>query len=232
MQTRSRLARRTAALAPLVAAALLLTGCSGGDDKPAASPSAQASQGSDTDASGSEGTKDTEAEDTSDATSEGPSCLEGEWVADMAGQLEQTQAALAAAGVDATVDLSGDVVMAFTDGTATYSYAKQVTDMTIAAEGQKIRTVTTLDGSMTGTYTATDTDLTVTVADTSGLNLTMETYMGDTPVDAGLEGYGDAMREQMKTSSTVAYTCAGDTLTMSMTNATLGSAVETQLHRK
>lgn len=242
MHTRTRLARRTAALAPLVAVALLLSACSGGDSDgdsgTDASPTDGASQGADKGDKGSDKDSDAgSADDDGDtdaggAASEGASCLEGSWAADMTAQMDAARQALEAAQLDATLDMTGEVTMTFSGGTATYTYGKQVTDLTMAMQGQEIRSVTTLDGSMSGTYTATDTDVTVTVADASAMNITMDTYMGDTPVEAGLDGYADAMRESMKSTSTVAYTCSGDTLTIGMTNASLGSAVETVLHRK
>lgn len=230
MQTRTRLARSTAALAPLVAAALLLAGCSGGGDdaKPSTSPAADATQGSDKGSDKGGGG----AEDAGDVASEGAGCLQGEWVADMASQAAQAKDALAAAGVDGTLDFSGGVTMTFSGDTVTYTYAKQVTDITMAAEGQNVRTVMTLDGTVAGTFTATDTDATVTVTDASGVTMDMKMFMGDTPIDAGLDGYSDAAREGMQTTSVLAYTCAGDTLTMALPNASLGSGVETQLHRK
>ncbi len=240
MHTRTRLARRTAALAPLVAVALLLSACSGGDSDgdsgDDASPTSGASQGADKGDKDSDGDTDSDSADgdtdAGGAASEGASCLEGSWAADMTRQIEAAQQALEAAQLEATLEMTGDVTMTFSGGTATYTYGKQVTDVTMSMEGQEVRSVTTLDGTMSGTYTATDTDVTVTIADASTMNITMQTFMGDTPVEAGLDGYADAMRESLKSSSTVAYTCAGDTLTIAMTNASLGSAVETVLHRK
>lgn len=230
-----RLSRtRTAALAPL-AALLLLAGCSG--DKPADPPASTAAAEDTKDGDDSKGGgKDDETTEPTEAApggSDGAACLVGEWSGDADEQITAMQEMMAASGVEATVALSGEVVSSFTaDGQATSTYANQVMDITMAMEGQEIRSVTTMNGSTTGTYTATDTEITMTVTDASGLEYGMETYMGGTKVDAGLDGTTDELLKAMETTSTVGYTCSGDTLTMTTPNVSIGAPVESVLHRR
>lgn len=231
---------RSAAIAPMVALALLVAACSGGGDADDASPAAtEKADKADKDKGDSaaddpttEPTEDTSQGDDAQGASEGAGCLEGDWVADVADQLAALQDQMAASGVEATIDITGDTVTTFSGGTTTTTYNNQVMDIGIAMEGQAIRTVTTMNGSVTGTYTATDTDVTMTVTDASGLEIAMDTYMGDQKVDTGDTGLDDTMRESMETSSNVAYTCSGDTLTITMPNAGLGAAVATVMHRR
>jgi hypothetical protein len=225
---------RSAAIAPLVVLGLLLGACSGGGDDTTDEPTTATTEDTaeDDKGKGDEPAEDTtEGDDDAQGASEGAGCLEGDWAADVDEQLAALEAATAASGVEATIDITGDVVTSFSGGTTTSVYNNQVMNMGIAMEGQEISTITTMNGTLLGTYTATDTEVTMTVTDASGLDIQMQTSMGGTVIDDGT-ALGDQMRDAMEVTSTTAYTCSGDTLTISVPNAGLGTSIDTVMHRR
>lgn len=226
---------RSAALAPLAALLLVLGGCSG--DSPADDTTTAAGEKDDKGGAASETPSEEPSEEPTDdagGASEGAACIVGDWSGDVDEQMASMKEIMEQSGLEATVEFSGEVVSSFgADGQATSTYGNQVMDITMAAEGQEIRTVTTMNGVTKGTYTATDTDITMTVTDVSGLEYAMEMYMGGEKIDTGTEGSTDELLEAMKTSTTVSYTCSGDTLIMSTPNPALGGApVDSVLHRR
>lgn len=166
----------------------------------------------------------------------GAACLEGDWTADVPGQQAALQEQAAASPGELTIELSGGVVTSFSGGRITTSYDNQLLVIGAAFEGQTIRSVTTLNGSTTGTFTATDTDVTIAITDANGLEVTMGNYKGDVLADDRMAGYEEAMLQAVETTATATYTCSGDTLTIKVPEANigvgLGSAVETVMHRR
>lgn len=230
-----RLSRtRTAVLAPL-AVLFLLAGCSGDKGSDETTTTAAVDDG-DTGKDGktpkpAESDEPTEAPAPGD--SEGAACLVGEWSGDADEQIAAMQDMMKTSGVDATITVTGEVVSSFTaDGQTNSTYANQVMDITMAVQGQEVRSVTTMNGSIKGTYTATDTDITMTITDAGGLQYAVDTYMGGAKVDTGLEGNSDELTKLMETTSTVSYTCSGDTLTMTTPNVGMTTPVESVLHRR
>lgn len=229
---------RSTAIAPLVALTLLLGACSGGgDDAPADDETTAVADDKGKDDSGKDEPTDEPTDDGEDngddlGSSDGAGCLEGSWAGEIDEQLAAVEAIMAESGIEATVVLSGEVVTTFADGTTTSAYDNQVMDIGMAMEGQEIRSVTTMNGTITGTYSATDTTVTMTVTDASGLEMTMETYTGGTLLDGGSTVLDDSTRALMETTSSAPYTCSGDTLTVSLPNAGLGTGVESVMHRR
>jgi len=222
---------RSAAVAPLVVLALLLGACSGGDDATDEPTTATDDTGEDDKGKGDEPAEDTTEGDDAQGASEGAGCLEGDWAADIDEQLAALEATMAESGVEATIDITGDAITTFSGGTTTSVYDNQVMSIDIAMESQEINTVTTMNGTVLGTYTATDTEVTMTVTDASGLAIQMQTSMDGAVIDDGTV-LGDQMRDAMEVTSTTAYTCSGDTLTISVPNAGLGTSVDTVMHRR
>jgi hypothetical protein len=224
---------RAAVLVPLASVALLLGACSG--DEPTDDESTTEEATDDTTEEAEETDKPTGGDEDDDAgASEGAACLVGQWSGDTAEQVAAMEEIMASSGLEATINLSGEVVSEFTaDGQATSTYNSQVMDIAFVIEGQELKTTTTMNGTTTGTYTATDTEVTMTVTDASGLLYSTQTSVGGVPMDMGDAAATDqAVLDAMETTSTVTYTCSGDVLTMTTPNVGLGADIESVLHRR
>lgn len=150
-------------------------------------------------------------EDPADAAAtNGAACLEGEWDLDLESLLESMRAGATSAGIDARVDGSGEAWTSFADGVATSTYADQSIVMTLAVEGQEIVTTVVVDGTTTASYTATDTELSVTDLDMAGLTETTSATVDGQAIEVPeLDEAGTLALMQDQTS---AYSCDADEL--------------------
>jgi hypothetical protein len=215
-----------ALLVPLTALALLLSACGETDDTSASDD--RAKSGRET-AAPDKQTED--ANDPEDAEgSEGAECLVGEWEPDLDSQAEQTVLMLSTAGMEAQVDISGEALTTLTADTITSSYNNQTSDITWTMEGMEYRAVTVLNGSASGPYTATDTDITIGTVDPSGLSLSTTVYLDG--VEMEVPGMEDMLGTQGAISvGTSTYTCVGDTFEMAVTGTGVGDYSNT-MHRR
>jgi|GEM_PF-4163369 len=224
----TRRTSRLAVVAPLAALTLLLGACAG-EDAPAESPTATADKAPKEDA-----TTPAAEDDDTEAAAAGDECLIGEWVADTEQQVAASTEMLAGAGLEVSnVSVTGEAVTEFTETQVISRYENQVSDITMAMEGQEIRTVTRNNGSSAGSYSVADGQLTMSDIDGSGLEMTVETYLNGVlqPVDDAMAAaQAEAAVKGMEV--TMAYTCEGDTLTMTTPDFGTGLSVESVLHRR
>lgn len=215
--------RTTIALTmPLVGLTLALGACTGSSDG-AAKPTADGRPTA-------EDTEDTEDTENPKATKppediepvEGPAganaaCLLGTWRVDPESVKDVGVAAagLTSGGVEMTVTatVTGDAYMTFSaDGLVTTEYVDQTTDMTATAEDVTVRSYGSTDGAMTGSYTATETEVTTFDLDASGVVMEIATTINGEPFDAG--DMAGMTRASWEAGSTAEYVCSGDTLEM------------------
>lgn len=198
-----RVIRRSAQLlfAPALGV-LLLAACAGGGDEPTATPDDVAAETTEA----SEPPEDEEAA----AGAGGAACLEGEWEADVD---VIAQNAVAAPGLEqyaAEAVVTGTSITTFDGSLMTTVYSDQTTDVSWSLGGQQVQTVVGYDGTITGAYTTTDTELTITSVDTSGLTFESSTLLNGQPFD--LTGVTDAVADALTQGGTSTYTCTGDEL--------------------
>ena len=227
----SRRTSRTAVVVPLAALALLLGACSG-DGEPADTPSA--TQKADKAGTDDDATTPPAEDETDTSAAGGDECLIGEWVVDADQQIAATTEMFAGTGLEVTnISVTGEGVTEFTATDVISTYADQVSEVTLGMDGQEIRTVTRQNGTTAGSYSVADGQLTMSDIDGSALELTVETYLNGTlqPVDDSLAA---AQAEQLVRGMevTMAYTCDGDTMTMTTPDLGTGLSIETVLHRR
>ena len=168
-----RATRRSASMLASALGVLLLAACSGGGGEPTASPDDDVAEET------TEPSEPPEDDDDATAGSGGAACLEGDWEADV-DVIEQN--AVSAPGLDvfgAEAVVTGTSMTSFDGSTMTTVYSDQKTEVSWALEGQQVQTVAGYDGTITGAYTATDTELTITSIDTSGLTFESLTLMNE-----------------------------------------------------
>lgn len=215
-----------AAVAPLAAVALLLAGCSGGDDAGAEGPSGEAT----TPAEETTEPADDEVEDDA-AASDGASCVEGTWVSDPAAQAEQATAALGTTEIDAQASVTGDSLTTIEGSDMTTEYRDQVVEVSWELEGQEFRMVTTWSGTLTGTIEVTADQVVVSGVDASALEMAYETYVNGQLLD--IPAMEDIPLSGFAADGTSTYTCTGDELRLTPVVEGLDtSAVTTVLHRQ
>lgn len=198
-----RLRTHRALVLPAVGGLLLLGACSAGETLEAddeATPSADATE----DASAS-------ADDEEAATGApgGAACLEGDWAVDLDSLLETTLTAPGLEALDPEIEVTGDSTVTFADGAFTVSYDDQVTTLTWAMEDQQFSTVSGFDGELTGSYEATDTEVTLSGVDSSGVTLTNTTTVNGEEVDLGTD---QAVTDAFSMGGTSTYECTDDEL--------------------
>ncbi|WP_182112965.1 MULTISPECIES: hypothetical protein [unclassified Actinotalea] len=157
---------RTAATPIALAALLTLTACtSGGDDPETAEPTAsdEATEGG-----------DEQPEDGADgdaAAAGGPDCLAGTWSVDVSSVGESMLSAPGMEELNPQVEVTGTSTVTFDGSAMTTVYEDQVSSVTIELEGAPVTTTTSYDGTLVAAYTATDTELTISDVDLSGLTV-------------------------------------------------------------
>lgn len=222
--------RARALLAPLAAAALLLAACSGpapDDDAPSSGRAEKSPAAPDKAADPDKGG----AADVSADVSAASSCIVGEWLTDPASIEAVTIASSGLIGTDLNVVVTGDSIVTFAaDGTISTSYVDQVVEFTAAVQGQETRAVTRANGLITGSYTATDTEITQFDLDTSGMTMQTEIYL-----DGELTGLPDTSQDLLAASEaggTLTFTCSGNQMqTVPVVPGVDTSAYATVLHR-
>lgn len=195
---------RRALVAPIAVGGLLLLGaCSAGEtiDEPEESPAPSSEES--TEPSG-----DGEGEGE-DVASGGAACLEGDWVVDTASVIESTLSAPGLAELNPEIEVTGDSTVTFADGTFTTAYANQVTTMTWAMEDQEFSNVSSYDGTLTGVYEATETELTLSDLDTSAVTVGSTTTINGEEIDLGTEG---TVQDALSMGGTSTYECSDDEL--------------------
>ncbi|NCT92159.1 hypothetical protein GXB85_14530 [Cellulomonas sp. APG4] len=220
-----RLRTHRALVLPAVGSLLLLGACSAGetlepDDE--ATPSAEATEEApEADEDGDGGT--TEA-------SGGAACLEGDWSVDLDSLLEATLSAPGLEALEPEIEVTGDSTVTFADGTFTAAYDDQVTSMSWAMEGQEFSTVSGFDGELTGTYEATDAEVTLSDLDASGVTLTNTTSINGEEVDLGTD---QAVTDAFSMGGTSTYECTDDELRLTpVVEGAETSGFVTVLHRR
>lgn len=199
-----RATRRSQVMLAPALGVLLLAGCSGGggDPEPTASPEDVVA----------ETTEPSESPDDDDAAagSVGAACLEGDWDADIDTIRANAVTVPGLAELNAVAAVTGTSTTSFDGGTMTTVYRDQQTELSWSIEGQEFRTFTEYDGTIVGAYTATDSDLTITDVDTSGLVFDSSTIVDGEPFQ--LPGIEESIEEGFALGGTSTYTCTGDEL--------------------
>ena len=207
--TPARLRGRLGAVGAVgLAGALALTGCTA-EETPA--PSATEPPPS---ASSEEDPADDAPDEPADEAGSGggADCLEGRWVPPADRQEQTVLDAPGMGDMGAEVSVSSDAYLVLEDGQMRSEYEDQTTEVRLTVEGQEIVTSTTWDGVITGSYTATDTELTVTDVDSSGATLeSTSTVNGE---DLELPDQSATLDETFELGGTSTYTCDDTTLTL------------------
>lgn len=195
----------TAATPLALGALLVLTGCTAGDDA-GAEPTDGAS-------SSAEATAEESAEPEEDAeASGGAGCLEGTWNTDVAAVAESMTSMPGFEEMNPTVEVTGTSTVTFDGSTMTTEYADQVSSVTIEINGAPMTTRTAMDGTMTAAYTATDTEITVSDVDLSGVTITNTSIVDGQETE--VPGLESAEASGIPLGGTSTYTCTDDTLEM------------------
>lgn len=227
--TRRQTRPAVAALAPFAAVALLLGGCSGGDDD-ADEPSAEVSTPAE-DATTEPAEDEGDTGDDDATASEGAACVEGTWVSDPAAQAEQTTAALGMSDLGAQASVTGDSLTTIEGSAMTTEYRDQVVEVSWELEGQEFRMVNSWSGTLTGTIEVTADQVVISGVDAGGLQMTYETYVNGELLD--VPGLEDIPLSGFAAGGTSTYTCAGDELRLTpVVEGMDTSALVTVLHRE
>ena len=173
-------------LPPLTLGAVLLAGCAGdepgGDTTTTAEPTVSPDETMEPDGTTSP---------TGDAAAgAGADCLLGEWTADIDATEEVRVSAPGLEDLDPRATVTGEATVTFDESTMTTEYDNQVTELTLTLEGSEVVVTTTFNGTVTSSYTATDTELTVTDVDVDDLDVETTTTMGgqETELAPDLQG--------------------------------------------
>ena len=200
---------RRALVVPIAVGGLLVLGaCSAGETLEEPEESATPSEDAVEDEPTSE--EDTGSEDTAaTGASQGAACLEGDWEVDLESILDATLSAPGLAELAPEIDVTGTSTVTFADGAFSTAYTDQTVTMSWAMEEQEFSNVTAQDGTMTGTYEATDTEVTMSDLDTSGVTFTNVTTINGEEVDLGA---ADAAQDAFSVGGTSTYECTDDEL--------------------
>lgn len=203
-------------VAPLaLGSLLLLTACSAGtttdegkkDDRSSAVEETKAPATADPT---KEAAADEDADDAADVTSEGPACLVGTWEVDIDALRENTLGGPEMAGLGAEITVSGESWVEIDASTMNTEYRDQLTEVSMTIEDQTILSRTTYNGLSTSSYTATDTELTVSDVDISGLEIASTSIINGEELE--VPGLGDAESLGIELGGASTYTCNGDEL--------------------
>ncbi|MCU1432126.1 MAG: hypothetical protein JWP95_1231 [Actinotalea sp.] len=207
------------AVPPLALAALLLTGCSAtgtGDETPEPSASAATEPSPSTEPGDS-----ADETDGASASGAGPECLEGEWVSDLGATRELKLSAPGLEDLDPTAEVTGTSRVTFDGSTMTTEYEEQVTELTLTVEGLEVVVTTTLDGTVSAAYTATESEIDVSEVDIEGLTVETTATAGgadtELPVDQDIETFG------VDLSGVSDYTCDDQALEITPQTEGVGS---------
>lgn len=184
-------------------ALLVLTGCTAGGEEPGPSES---TSGSET----SESAEATPEEDEEAAATDDAGCLDGTWNTDVDAVAEAMTAVPGFEEMNPVIEVSGSSTVTFEGGTMTTEYVDQVSSVTIDINGAPITTKTAMDGTLLASYSATDTEITVSDVDLSGVTITNTSVVnGEETVVPGLES---AEASGIPLGGVSTYTCTDDTL--------------------
>ena len=202
---RSMFARSAVLAAPLAALALVLGGCT--QENPEEEPSVTEEPDEPTE-------EETEpAEDDSEpAAGGGAACVEGTWVSDADALAASTTSALGMDELGAEATVTGESVATFAGTTFTQEYTDQVTEVSWSMEGQEFRLVTRFDGTLTGTVTVTEDEITIADIDDSALTFESSTSIGGEEIE--IPGIADTATAGFEMGGTSSYSCSGDELRM------------------
>ncbi len=235
MRRTTALLAATAALALGVAA---LGGCSGGDSDgpddptPAAGGHVKTPAPQDDGAGAEDTDTDEGAGDTGDGEGGLAACLAGTWVLDRQSVIDATIASMGMPeGTSAPeITVTGDAVMTFgPDGALRTEYQQQLADMTIDIGGQVLRTVSSMDGVLVGTYTVSADTVTLSDLDASGVTADVTATIDDAPYDVG-----DAAAMSiagLEVGGSMTATCSGDELQVVPTTPGATATFSATYHR-
>lgn len=190
---------RTAPVA--LGATLLLAACSAGagGDEPSAEPTAAEEEPS-----------EPAAEPSEEEVAQGADCLEGTWEADLEAATAAMEQLPGFAEAITSLEYTGASTVTFDGTTMTTEYDQQEMVLTMDLEGTPMETRASYDGTLTSTYTATDTELTVADVDLSGVTVENTTTVDGEVVDTpGLE---DAEAMGIPLGGVSTYTCDAEEL--------------------
>ncbi|MBO0923195.1 hypothetical protein J1G44_01695 [Cellulomonas sp. zg-ZUI199] len=202
--------RRATATVLTAATALLLAACTGGGD----APSTPTTAGATTQSPGATAAPTT-GDDEPVAGDAVQDCLLGTWRLDLAAMQDDLRGLLTAAGNDQ------DAVEVVVGGSSTYEFAAggrfgatvdSTSSMTIAADGAELSSSSRSAGDLTGTWSLTDDQLTISDVDTSGLRVTTTGTLDGEELDVPDGAAEDAIEALPPTVSTA--TCSPSTLTL------------------
>ena len=206
-----------------------LAGCDGSDPEEAveAGPSEDAK---DPKGEGPGVASEPSEEPSDDGTSDAASCLEGSWEADIDSQVATMRDMLADMGTVIDVTVTGTSRTEYADGLVTTTYDDQVVTTTMDLGGQQLVSTTHYDGTTVASYTASDTAITLSDVDASGLVLEISNVLDGTEMDMG--DYTSSMLTSMEAGGAFTYTCGGDTAVLTPTAPGMDmSAYAVTMHR-
>ena len=239
-----RATTRSTALATAAVLLLALAGCTPSGTDEDTRPSADASAPDRTKDKDSGGDKSKGGADDPTGTTEpdpdpepdhtavgtGPDCLIGTWEGDNDVQAEAARALLAEQGMIGDVTVTGTARSTYDGTRVTTTYVDQVSTTVMDVDGSQVLSVQRYDGTLTASYTATETDIVLVSPDASGLEITMENTVDGEPMD--MTAYEDLMLAGMAVGGMVTYTCTADLLVVTPVAAGLDMGMyTTELHR-
>ena len=125
------------------------------------------------------------------------------------------EAALAIPGMSdlgAEIAVTGTSRVTFDGGTMTTSYESQASEIRMQVEGQDLITTTTLDGEIVGSYSATDSEITLNDVDQTGLTATTTTSINGVTTEVPPV---DMSASQPADGTLATYTCDDESLVLS-----------------
>ena len=142
-------------------------------------------------------------------------CLTGTWLVDPENARRTAAASVSAqlgAGTEPQVVVEGEELRTFDDGTYTNEFVGRRLTITVDLGASVAGSVAELDGVLTGSYRATNTEVTVHDLDASGVEDRLVTIVNGEEFDTG--DLGAAAMDGLETGGVFAYRCSGDTLVL------------------
>lgn len=214
------------------AAAMLVLGACGSEhsaQQPSVTAQASATTGVDSASPGGDATDDATAA-APEENSANTACITGSWSTDATTLEQMLLATLVPVTDEPTVQITGDFATTYENGNVTTTYKNQVTTTSFMAAGATYESKSVINGTFTGQFTATDTQLTIMDVDTSGLTMESESTQDGAPLD--VSGTVAATLAGLQAGGTFLYTCSEEELTMDEIVAGADASNDTDVLRR
>lgn len=199
----------TAATPLALGALLVLTGCTAGGEEPGPTESAAGTETSESAEPAPEETEDAEE----GTASEGAGCLDGTWNTDLTAVADAMKSVPGFEELNPVIEVTGTSTVTFDGSTMTTEYVDQVSSVTIDVNGAPMTTRTSMDGTLLATYAATDTEITVSDVDLSGVTITNTSIVDGQETE--VPGLESAEASGIPLGGVSTYTCTDDRLELS-----------------